>query len=182
MCFIRTFGRIQVNSADSSELAGTLNTLHTAGGHTEGISAMAAQVPFNTVAAARRKLAHSVAAFNAGTLSSLPRLYSGRSGALNGVPRKLQAASPASPYFDPNGDGRFSAADYVLLLQLGLAWSNEYASDASPWLARFRELTGGAAISNWQLQSTDPDSLCVPLQRRECTSMNGGRVPVLGLL
>lgn len=63
--------------------------------------------------------------------------------------------------FDVDGDGHFSAADYVALMRLGLAWTNAYADDASQWLQVFRELTGAAEVSAAQLQSTDPDFLYV---------------------
>lgn len=57
------------------------------------------------------------------------------------------------------GDGVFSAADYVAFMHLGLRWTNSYATDAQPWLEVFKNITGSTEITDWQLQSTDPDSL-----------------------
>lgn len=69
-------------------------------------------------------------------------------------------SSMISRMFDVDGDGGFSAADYVALLRLGLAWSNAYAEDAAPWLRAFRRITGVDKVSAVQLQSTDPAFLC----------------------
>lgn len=60
---------------------------------------------------------------------------------------------------DVDGDGAFSAADYVALMRLGLLWTNTYAADAAPWLEAFREVTAVEEVSAVQLQSTDPDFL-----------------------
>lgn len=61
--------------------------------------------------------------------------------------------------FDVDGDGVFSAADYVALMHLGLRWTNSYAADAQPWLETFKNVTGRSEITDLQLQSTDPDFL-----------------------
>ena len=76
---------------------------------------------------------------------------------IQGLRRSPQQAADATPLFDVNGDGIFSAADYALLVQLGLAWSNDFGSNAEPWLQEFRRLTGSTQLTDWQLQSTDPD-------------------------
>ena len=156
--------RLQVRGAGSSNFAAAINTLQTATKSTDSILSVAAQIPFATVPDSGRRLASTSPTYAAHNTSTLHQSRTIRSQQdLSGSARSLLVASPATPYFDVNGDGAFTAADYVLLLKLGLAWSNEYAADASPWLARFRELTGGAAVSDWQLQSTDPDFMCAHL-------------------
>ena len=153
--------RLQVQGAGSSNFAAAINTLQTATKSSDSILSVAAQIPFATVPDSRRRLASTSPTSAAPTISALHQSRIIRSQLdLSGSARSLLVASPATPYFDVNGDGVFTAADYVLLLKLGLAWSNEYAADASPWLARFRALNGGAAVSDWQLQSTDPDFMC----------------------
>lgn len=57
------------------------------------------------------------------------------------------------------GDGVFSATDYVVLMHLGLRWTNSYAFNAQPWLEAFKNVTGRSEVTDWQLQSTDPDWL-----------------------
>jgi hypothetical protein len=75
--------------------------------------------------------------------------------------RKLEQeeSSQLLPPFDVNGDGKFSPADYVTLMHLGLLWTNSYANDAAPWLEAFKNITQKSEVTNWQLQSTDPEFL-----------------------
>lgn len=70
--------------------------------------------------------------------------------------------------FDVDGDGAFSASDYVVLMQLGLRWTNSYSKDAQPWIQTFQNVTYRSEITSWMMQSTDPDFLYAALSA--CTS------------
>jgi hypothetical protein len=47
----------------------------------------------------------------------------------------------------------------VALMHLGLQWTNSYAANAEPWIETFKNVTGGSQVTDWMLQSTDPDFL-----------------------
>jgi hypothetical protein len=51
----------------------------------------------------------------------------------------------------------WSAQDYVAFMQLGLRWTNSYAANAEPWINAFQSISGRSEITDWMLQSTDPD-------------------------
>jgi hypothetical protein len=145
---------LQALTDSVSTLSAHINTLQTQDGGITDTASTAAVVPFITQPATGRKLL------------SQSHLSSGQHPPARDTRlRALQVASAETPYFDVNGDGVFDAADYILFVQLGLAWSNDFA-DAGPWLQEFRRLTGSSDVSDWQLQSTDPDFMCVPLLGR----------------
>ena len=77
------------------------------------------------------------------------------------IGRGLEQETRGLVDFDVDGDGAFSAADYVVLMHLGLRWTNSYSEDAEPWIQTFKNVTGRSNITDWMMQSTDPDFLCV---------------------
>lgn len=138
-------------------MSAIIHTARTSDGRiSNDVAAVAASVPFVATTSTGRRL-HQAELASATAVT-------------RATPRKRELLDAASrPFFDVDGDGKFSAADYVMLGQLSVLWTNEYADDASPWLQAFEGLNNGSAISDWQLQSTDPDFMCVRIILR-CTS------------
>lgn len=148
---------VQVLSAGSSTLTGFIHTTQTSANQVSDVTAAAASVPLLTSSTSRVLFLNTAQQH---ILPTMPHLYRMRE-AVNPGYRALRNTQQATPLFDVDGDGRFSASDYLLLISLNPVWSNA-AGAAANWLETFEGKNGGNAVSDWQLQSTDPDLLCAP--------------------
>jgi hypothetical protein len=160
---------MQAKNATVSRIDVFVNLLEAGGTAVKDATSVAAQVPF-AVIPAQRRLTQAIP--DRVILSEAPKNWQLR--ALGSTDNQAQLHRPAhsprflkeapqGPYFDVDGDGAFSALDYMLFVQLSVAWSGTYATDASKWLQKFQQLTNLSSITYWQLQSTDPDFLYASL-------------------
>lgn len=155
---------VQALAAGTGNLDTQINVLQTARASTANAASVASDIPYTVQASSSRRRA----------LQQQRALPSQKQVSMALPHRDLRAASASTPYFDVTGDGAFNADDYIALVRLGLAWTNEYADGAAPWLSAFEQLVGGGGISDWQLQSTDPDFMCAPFICQSFGHMHSG--------